>query len=80
MFPCGPGTCAMLPEEARALQRRLAEEHERCQQYLGASTRKPLIALVEQQLLRSHVAALLDKGFAGLMSPDRMPDLARLYL
>ena len=61
------------------MQRRLAEEHERCQQYLGPSTRKPLIALVEQQLLRSHVAALLDKGFAGLMSPDRMADLARLY-
>ena len=34
---------------------------------------------MEEQLLSNHVPALLDKGFAGLMSPDRMADLARLY-
>ena len=61
------------------LQRRLQEEHARCRQCLGPATRRPLVALVEQQLLRAHVAALLDKAFPGLMSPDRLPDLARLY-
>ena len=67
------------PQRGFGVQRRLQEEHERCQQYLGPTTRRPLISCVEEQLLTNHVAALLDKGFAGLMAPDRMPDLARLY-
>ena len=61
------------------MQRRLQEEQQRCQHYLGQASRRPLVACVEQQLLTCHVAALLEKGFAGLMSPDRMADLARMY-
>lgn len=61
------------------LQRRLAEEYERCQQYLDASTRKPLISAVESQLLERHVAAILEKGFDGLMAEGRVADLARLF-
>ena len=62
-----------------ALQRRLTEEYERCQNYLDASTRKPLIAAVEEQLLSKHMAAMLEKGFEPMMADMRVGDLARLY-
>ncbi|BDA50712.1 Cullin-4 [Coccomyxa sp. Obi] len=60
-------------------ERRLTEEYERCQHYLDASTRKPLISAVEAQLLERHMAAILEKGFNGLMAEGRVPDLARLF-
>ena len=60
---------------------RLQEESERCGAYLEPATRKPLTAAVEKALVASHVAQLLDKGFAELMAAaaHRVPDLARLY-
>ena len=39
------------------LQRRLAEEYERCQQYLDAGTRRPLVGVVEAQLLQVHMCS-----------------------
>ena len=59
------------------MQRRLAEEYERCQQYLDAATRRPLVAAAEAQLLQRHMGALLEKGFDALMAAQRVPDLAR---
>lgn len=53
------------------MQKRLAVEYERWQQYLDTPTRKPLISIVEEQLLRSHMPAILDKGFDALMSEKR---------
>ena len=58
---------------------RLAEEAERCAAFLDAPTRKPLLAAVERALVGAHVATLLDKGFAPLMTEGRTGDLARLY-
>lgn len=43
------------------LQIRLQEEHDRCLHYLDASTKKPLIATAEKQLLEHHKSAILDK-------------------
>ena len=42
-------------------QMRLQEENERCLIYLDSSTRKPLVATAERQLLVRHVTAILDK-------------------
>ena len=53
------------------IQRRLAVEYERWQQYLDTPTRKPLIGIVEQQLLAAHMPAILDKGFDSLMTQKR---------
>lgn len=61
------------------LQRRLAEEFERCQVYLDASTRKPLIQCVEAQLVEHHVPAILERGYASLVEQHRVEDLSRLY-
>ena len=66
-------------ELCAGLQRRLTEEYERCQNYLDVSTRKPLISVVEEQLLSKHMAAMLEKGFDSMMADMRVPDLARLY-
>lgn len=61
------------------LQRRLAEEFDRCQVYLDASTRKPLIQCVETQLVEQHMPAILERGYAGLVEQHRVEDLKRLY-
>ncbi|KAJ9563547.1 hypothetical protein OSB04_008707 [Centaurea solstitialis] len=41
---------------------RLHEEHDRCVLYLDASTRKPLLATAERQLLERHIAANTREG------------------
>ncbi|KAJ1414221.1 Cullin, N-terminal [Sesbania bispinosa] len=61
------------------LQTRLQEEQDRCLIYLDASTRKPLIATAEKQLLERHISAILDKGFSMLMDGNRIEDLQRMY-
>ena len=45
----------------------LKEETERVQLYLDASTRKPLIDVVEQTLLTAHTMAIIERGFDTLM-------------
>lgn len=60
-------------------ERRLTEEFQRTQQYLDPGTRQPLVAVVEAKLLEAHMAAILEKGFGGLMAAHRLSDLARLY-
>ena len=56
---------------SHCMQKRLTVEYERWQQYLDTPTRKPLIGIVEEQLLRSHVPAILEKGFDALMAEKR---------
>ncbi|KAG7019515.1 Cullin-4 [Cucurbita argyrosperma subsp. argyrosperma] len=58
---------------------RLQAEQDRCLHYLDSSTRKPLIATTERQLLERHISAILDKGFTLLMDGNRMGDLLRMY-
>ncbi len=53
------------------LQKRLSVEYERWQQYLDTPTRKPLISIVEQQLLAAHMQSILEKGFDDLMTQKR---------
>ena len=53
------------------MQKRLAVEYERWQQYLDTPTRKPLISIVEQQLLTAHMPLILEKGFDTLMTEKR---------
>lgn len=68
-----------VPAYLQHCEQRLSEEYERCQVYLDASTRKPLMQVVERQLLSRFVAPLLEKGYRQLMDAHRVPDLARLY-
>ncbi|KAG5029330.1 hypothetical protein JHK87_012844 [Glycine soja] len=67
------------PDYLKHVETRLQEEHERCLLYLDASTRKPLIATAEKQLLERHIPAILDKGFTVLMDGNRIEDLQRMH-
>ncbi|KAH7568571.1 hypothetical protein JRO89_XS06G0016500 [Xanthoceras sorbifolium] len=69
-----------VPEYLKHVEIRLHEEHERCLLYLDVSTRKPLIATAERQLLERHITVILDKGFTMLMDGHRTEDLQRMYL
>ncbi|PKA66042.1 Cullin-4 [Apostasia shenzhenica] len=68
-----------VPDYLKHVELRLHEEHERCMLYLDASTRKPLVATTEKQLLERHTLAILEKGFTLLMEAKRVDDLKRLY-
>ncbi|KAK4710812.1 hypothetical protein R3W88_005325 [Solanum pinnatisectum] len=68
-----------VPDYLKHAEVRLHEEHDRCLHYLDASTRKPLIATTERQLLERHIYAILDKGFMMLMDGKRIEDLRRMY-
>ena len=61
------------------VERRLQEENERVGHYLDMQTRKPLIAVLDAQLLEVHVQDILDKGLELLMTQHRVSDLQRLY-
>ncbi|KAK7399935.1 hypothetical protein VNO78_11132 [Psophocarpus tetragonolobus] len=67
------------PDYLKHVETRLQEEHERCLICLDATTRKPLIATAEKQLLERHIPAILDKGFTMLMDGNRIEDLPRMY-
>ncbi|CAN6553359.1 unnamed protein product [Malus baccata var. baccata] len=70
---------ADVPDYLKHVETRLHEEHERCLIYLDASTRKPLVATAEKQLLDRHIPAILDKGFTLLMDGNRIEDLQRMH-
>ncbi|KAJ6893885.1 hypothetical protein NC652_027837 [Populus alba x Populus x berolinensis] len=56
-----------VPDYLKHVESRLNEEQDRCNIYVDASTKKPLIATAETQLLERHISAILDKGFMMLM-------------
>lgn len=68
-----------LPEYLQHCDTRLTEENERCSHYLDAATRKPLVAVIEQELLARHVKDIIDKGFDALVDASREGDLRRMY-
>lgn len=71
---------ADVPDYLKHVEMRLQEENERCLIYLDASTRKPVVATAEKQLLERHITAILDKGFTTLMDGKRIEDLQRMYM
>lgn len=84
-FPCCscaiPNTRFPHPPDTFVPQTRLSEEFERCSSYLDASSRRPLIAAVESELVGRHVGALLDgrRGLGPLLEGHRVADLGRLH-
>ncbi|ORX90832.1 Cullin-domain-containing protein, partial [Basidiobolus meristosporus CBS 931.73] len=62
------------------VEERLLKEKERCLLYLDEKTRRPLIELVEHELVKKHAKALLEKGFESLVNTNARADLSRLYI
>ncbi|KAK9722077.1 hypothetical protein K7432_002964 [Basidiobolus ranarum] len=61
------------------VEQKLQEEKDRTIHYLDKETRKPLIELIERELIANPVSLLLEKGFDSLVSNGQKEDLARLY-
>jgi cullin-4 len=72
------------------VEKRLEEEHDRCDTYLKPVTRKALVGATETCLLLQHVASLLERGLEPLIDAaadaehttaeeTRYDDLARMY-
>ena len=59
-------------------EKRLAEEFDRCEAYLGLHMRKPLKDIIDCCLLEAHLASILDSSKQLLMGCQEQ-DLARLY-
>ena len=68
-----------IPEYLAHINKRLTEELERVVHYLDTSTRKSIIAVVEETLIQPHVSSILDKGFTLIVDGNRIEDLRRLY-
>lgn len=66
-------------EYLKHVEKRLVDESDRVHHYLEPSTKKLLISTVESQLIESHVAAIITKGFDNLMINNRTEDLLRMY-
>eukprot|EP00026_Physarum_polycephalum_P002994 Phypoly_transcript_03003.p1 GENE.Phypoly_transcript_03003~~Phypoly_transcript_03003.p1 ORF type:complete len:794 (-),score=172.71 Phypoly_transcript_03003:221-2440(-) len=66
-------------EYLKHVETRLADESDRVHHYLEPTTKKPLIATVETQLIEKHVATIIAKGFDSLMINIRHDDLRRMY-
>lgn len=59
-------------------ERRLGEELERCEVYLGRDMRKPLKQIVDRCLFEAHLPAILEASQQLLVACQEQ-DLARLY-
>ena len=68
-----------VPTYLAHVRTRLSQEEARVTHYLHLSTRKPLLHAAMHNLLAAHIDAMLDKGFAALMSEGRVEDLTRMY-
>jgi len=62
-----------------AVDAQMAAEEERCAACLEASTRRPMVSVLEEELVRRHAALLVDAGAAKLLDEGRVSDLRRLY-
>lgn len=68
-----------VPDYLAHVDKRIAEENERVIHYLDPATKYQLIHTVEKQLLREHVAQILQKGLDQLLCEFRLEDLSLLY-
>ncbi|EFJ43865.1 hypothetical protein VOLCADRAFT_83034 [Volvox carteri f. nagariensis] len=75
-------TTSDCPDYLRKAEQRLHEEQERCAAYLDASTEPKITRVVEAELLKSQMTALLEmenSGLIALLRDDKYDDLSRLY-
>ncbi|KAG2493302.1 hypothetical protein HYH03_008438 [Edaphochlamys debaryana] len=70
------------PDYLRKAEQRLAEEAERCAAYMDGGTEPKVTRVVETELLKNQMTALLEmenSGLIALLRDDKYDDLSRLY-
>jgi len=60
-------------------ERRFAQENERVDSYLEHRMRKELLSTVQRRLVADHTAALVERGFDGLLRQQRVQDVRRMH-
>lgn len=68
---------SQVAEYLKHVEVRLGHENDRVNHYLDHSTRRPLIAVVEKQLLEEHIEGLVSRGTGPLIANNRKEDIAR---
>nr|CAG4645372.1 EOG090X01NX [Lynceus sp. MCZ IZ 141354] len=68
-----------VPEYLQHVDKRLNEENERLLHYLDQSTKRPLVATIEKQLIGEHLSRILSKGLDQLLDECRIADLSLMY-
>nr|CAG4640653.1 EOG090X01NX [Eulimnadia texana] len=61
------------------VEKRLNEENNRLLHYLDQSTKRPLIAKVEKQLISEHLTRIIQKGLDPLLEENRIGDLTLMF-
>ncbi|KAG6918745.1 hypothetical protein DXG01_011936 [Tephrocybe rancida] len=67
-----------LPDYLKKAEERLREEEDRIERYLNTGTRKALISMCEDVLIRDHARLMWD-NFQQLLDFDKDEDLQRMY-
>ncbi|KIZ00668.1 cullin 3 [Monoraphidium neglectum] len=70
------------PQYLRKAERRLGEEVDRVKHYLDASTEAKITRVVENELIREQMRALVDmegSGLVAMLEGDKYEDLGRMY-
>lgn len=67
------------PAYIRHVDKRFAEENDRCLNVLDPSSKNEVIEILEDQLLRLHVSAIIAGGMDQLLSSTNVSDLELLY-
>lgn len=67
------------PQFLAHVDRRLHEVNDMVAKFLDASSKQPLVEIIEQHLLCPHVPVLLERGLKQILDGDRIGDLKRLH-
>ena len=68
-----------IPAYLAHIQRRLAEEAERCDLVAGQSLKGDIIRAVEESLVQTHTATMIQRGLSGLLDEERAEELSAMY-
>jgi hypothetical protein len=61
------------------VENRLNQAQRMVNLYLSETTKEPLLRVIEDLLLRPHIATLISRGCVGLLDGDRREDVRRMY-
>ncbi|KNC74915.1 hypothetical protein SARC_12549 [Sphaeroforma arctica JP610] len=72
-------TTLTVPEYLQYISKRMQQEQSRIEDYLHTDTWVPVCAIMRQELLKTHVSELLEKGFHAMVKDSKLDELKMLY-
>lgn len=71
-------SCYTIAQFFSLVDSRLVEATELVSKSMSPTTKKPLVDIIEQNLLKPHVTLVLEKGFEGLLEDQKLEDVRRV--